>query len=84
MAESESDIRITTDTPYLAPMGELWGVYCEHFGETWPHYNGTVLYLGRFVICIMDTELREWTSGAICFSKFQRLQFILLFIFLSF
>ena len=29
VAESESDIRITTDTPYLALTGELWGVYCE-------------------------------------------------------
>ena len=33
MAESESDIRITTDTPHLAHMGELWGVCCEDFGE---------------------------------------------------
>ena len=33
VTESESDIRITTDTPYLALMGELWGVYCEDFGE---------------------------------------------------
>ena len=29
MAESESDIRTTTDTPYLALTGELWSVYCE-------------------------------------------------------
>ena len=34
MAESESDIRITTDTPY----------YCEDLGENWSRYNGTVLY----------------------------------------
>ena len=26
VAESESDIRITTDTPFLALMGQLWGV----------------------------------------------------------
>ena len=29
MAESESDIRITTDTTHLALTGELWGVYYE-------------------------------------------------------
>ena len=29
VAESESDIRITADTPYLALTGELWGVYCD-------------------------------------------------------
>ena len=33
MAESESDIRIATDNPYHALMGELWGVYCEDVGE---------------------------------------------------
>ena len=32
------------DTPYLALMGELWGVFCEDFGEYWPQYNGTTLY----------------------------------------
>ena len=44
VAESQSDIRITTDTPYLALTGELWGVYCEDLGENWPRYNGTALY----------------------------------------
>ena len=29
VAESESDFRITTDTPYLALTGMLWGVYGE-------------------------------------------------------
>ena len=29
MAENESDIRITTDTPYLALTGKLLGVYYE-------------------------------------------------------
>ena len=44
VAESESDIKITTVTPYLALTGELCGVYCEDFGENWPRYNGTALY----------------------------------------
>ena len=33
MAESKSNIRITTDAPYLALMGKLWSFYCEHFGN---------------------------------------------------
>ena len=48
MAESESDYRITTDTPYLALTGELWGVYCKDYGEHLPrYYNGTALYSGK-------------------------------------
>ena len=43
-AESEWYFRITTGTPYLTLMGELWGVYCEDFGENWPHCNATALY----------------------------------------
>ena len=27
-AEHESDLELTTDTPYLALTGELWGVCC--------------------------------------------------------
>ena len=45
MAENESDIGITTNTPYLAFTGELWGVYCEHFGFNLPRNNGTALQL---------------------------------------
>ena len=44
VAGGESDIRITTDTPYMALTGELWSVYREDFGENWPRYNGTALY----------------------------------------
>ena len=40
----KSDLKLTTDTPYLTLTGELWGVYCEDFVENWPHYNGTALY----------------------------------------
>ena len=45
VSESESDIRITTETPYLTLTGELWGVYCEDLGENLPLYNGTALYM---------------------------------------
>ena len=46
VAGSESDYRITTDTPYLT--GELWDVYCEDLRENWPCNIGTVLYHVRF------------------------------------
>ena len=56
MAESESDIRITTDTPYLALTDELWSVYFENFGENWLRYNGTARYLGHTLpLCILKT-----------------------------
>ena len=31
-AVHKSEFVFTTDTPYLALTGELWGVYCEEFG----------------------------------------------------
>ena len=43
-AERKSHFKLTTDTPYLALTGELWGVYCEDLGENWPRYSGTALY----------------------------------------
>ena len=43
-AESESDLRITINTAYLALTGKLWGVCCEDLGENWQRYNGTALY----------------------------------------
>ena len=27
----KSEFVFTIDTPYLAPMGKLWGVYCDDF-----------------------------------------------------
>ena len=44
VAESESNVRITTHNPYLTHTGKLWGAYCEDFGENWACYNGTTLY----------------------------------------
>ena len=43
----------TKDTPYLALAGKLWGVFCEDFGENWPCYNDTALYL---VSVVWDAE----------------------------
>ena len=42
--EHKSDFKLTTDTSYLALMGELWGVCCENFEEKGPRYNGITLY----------------------------------------
>ena len=33
MTEPKSNFRLTKNTPYLALTGELWGAYCEDFGE---------------------------------------------------
>ena len=50
MLENEWDIRITTDTPYLTLMGELWDVYCEGLEENWPHYNNNALFSVGFIV----------------------------------
>ena len=44
-------------TPYLALTGELWGVYCEEFGEKWPRYNGTALYFHLCPGCLNPIKL---------------------------
>ena len=41
--EHESDFKLTTDIPYHAIKGELWGVYYDNFKENLPCYNGTAL-----------------------------------------
>ena len=43
-SELKSDIETTNDTPYLALMGELNGVYCKDLEENLRRYNSTVLY----------------------------------------
>ena len=54
-SESESDIRITTDTPYLAREGKLWGVSCEDLGENSPRYNGTSLHCALVTVINWST-----------------------------
>ena len=49
VAVSKSDFRITTDSPYFALLGELWGVCCEDLKENWLCYIGIMLYIGMFV-----------------------------------
>ena len=66
VAEIESDIRITTDTPYLALMGEPQSVYCEDLGENWQRYNGRALYLvisgpvHSVVTVVIWKQLLQW------------------------
>ena len=51
--EHKSDFKLKTDTPYLALMGELWGVYYEQFEENSPRYNGppTVVSWAPVMLC---------------------------------
>ena len=63
MAESKLHLRITTNTPYLSHiMGEVWGVFCDDFGQNWPRYNGTALYdiPGTGVACIPEENEIMW------------------------
>ena len=53
VAESESDFRITTASPYLALSGELWGVYYEDLGDDWTRYNDTALYWTDYIMTQM-------------------------------
>ena len=53
VAESESDIRITTDTLYLALTGKLWCLLWE-IGENEPRFNGTALY---YIIILFVSQL---------------------------
>ena len=43
-AEYECKFEPTKDTPYLALTGELWGVFCDNFGENRPCHTSTALY----------------------------------------
>ena len=45
VAEHKSHFDLTKDTPCFTLTGELWGVCYEEFGENWPRYNDTALYL---------------------------------------
>ena len=46
-AEHESNLKLTTDIPYLSLTGEL---YFEDIGENWPRYNGTALYNNTMIV----------------------------------
>ena len=50
------DTGSTKNTPYLALMGELWGVFCECLCENWQRYSDTACYMclptGRYIILV--------------------------------
>ena len=48
------------DTPYLALTRDLWGVFCEDFGENWSRYNGTALYMEDWVRTHRYQESQEY------------------------
>ena len=60
-AELKSEFLFTTD---LALTGELWGVYCEEFGENWLCYNGTSLYSQCIhMTCITSQHMLDPQNG---------------------
>ena len=56
-------------TPYLALAGELWGVFSDDFGENWPRYNDTALYvatsllLPRYPLIPAKSLQLDWRIG---------------------
>ena len=68
--ERELDFELTTDTPYLALTGELWGICGEDFGENRPRYNGTALYIQNimhlahilFCRCLILVGFYQWNN----------------------
>ena len=57
MKEHKSDFELTINTPYLALMGELWGVYCEDFEEKLLLYSWH-----RIVSFVSPHTCMKWTS----------------------
>ena len=43
-AEPRSDFGSTKNNTELTHKGEVWGVYCEYFGENWPYHTKIALY----------------------------------------
>ena len=67
-SEHKSDFELTTDTPYLAHTGELWGVFYENFEENSPRYNGTALYIYMHIytfIYIYDNVFKHTRTRSI-------------------
>ena len=67
-AEHKSGFVFTEDTPYLALMGELWGVCCENLGKNWPLLRYCTVIAHRLciretypLISFLDDEMLRWT-----------------------
>ena len=60
VAESESDFRITSDTPYLTLIGDKMIL-----GENWLHYNSSALYMGLVLYTLFEQSqyhYQQWPS----------------------
>ena len=55
--EHERDIELTRDIPYLTHIGQLWGVYCEEFGEDLQCNEGTALNLVWMILQVAPVEV---------------------------
>ena len=55
-------VNLATDTPQLALIGELWGVYCEDVGKNWRYQNGNVLYCDMELIrdCMAPVKIKGY------------------------
>ena len=62
-AEHESDLKLTTDIPYLTPTGELWGVCWEEIEENERCYAGSTLYLVSCVKHLIQLPPLWWLFG---------------------
>ena len=60
-----TDFELNNDTIYHTVTSELWGVYCEYFGEKWPFYsaNFTILQCMCFKNWITIKPLIQGTSN---------------------
>ena len=52
-AEHESDLKITTDTPYLGQTGELLGICCGDIGKNWPGNKDNTLYMHIYIFSML-------------------------------
>ena len=65
-AEYQSDAGSTKHTPYLTLTGEIWGVFCGYFfwgGGNWQRYNGTALYLARWISILRKSQYLYWAGA---------------------
>ena len=66
----QSEAAPTKDTPYLTLMGELWGVFREYYGENWPRYNSTALYLANHFASEFQWFLVQYNLAVFSYWKF--------------
>ena len=67
--EHKSDFKLTSDTPYLTLMDELWGVYYENFEKkinrviTAPHFM--CIIMNWFIIAVDYVSSSIWCQAII-------------------